>query len=112
MELLAVLADLGSQRWLADALETSAIVLAERDPGRAAATLNASDRLREAATEPRGGLRVITEQVRQAHDRLITALGADRFAVHENQNRELALNERGTLVRAGLEACRPDTDHP
>jgi hypothetical protein len=98
--------------WLADALETSAIVLAERNPGRAAATLSASDRLREAAKETRGGARVITEQVRQAHDRLITALGADRFALHENENRELALNETVALVRAGLEACRPDTDHP
>jgi hypothetical protein len=39
VELLAVLADLGTQRWLADALETSAVVLAEWDPGRAAATL-------------------------------------------------------------------------
>jgi hypothetical protein len=102
VELLAVLADMGTQRWLADALETAALVLAERDPDRAAAVLGASDRLREAAGEPRGGVRVIAEQVRQARDRLITAVGAERFARHKNRSRELSLKEAVTLALAGL----------
>jgi hypothetical protein len=102
VELLAVLADMGTQRWLADALETAALVLAERDPDRAAAILGASDRLREAAGEPRGGVRVITEQVRQARDRLITAVGTERFARHENRSQQLSLKEAVTLALAGL----------
>jgi predicted ATPase/class 3 adenylate cyclase len=106
VELLAVLADLGTQRWLADALETAALVLADRDPDRAVAILGVSDRLREAAGEPRGGVRVLTDQVQQAHDRLITALDADRFARHDNQSRDLPVNEAAILAVAGLESLR------
>ncbi|HZD14089.1 MAG TPA: hypothetical protein VE196_02945, partial [Pseudonocardiaceae bacterium] len=43
VELLGVVADLGGRRWVADALETAALVLeAEQDTGRAAAILGAS----------------------------------------------------------------------
>jgi hypothetical protein len=77
-------------------------VLAERDPDRAAAILATSDRLREAAGEARGGVRVIAEQVRHAHDRLIKAVGAERFALHETQGRDLSGDAAIALARTGL----------
>jgi hypothetical protein len=98
----AVLADMGTQRWLAEALETTALVLAERDPDRAATILHASDNLREAAGESRGGVRVITERARQTRDRLITAVSAEHFARHENRSRELSPKKAATLALAGL----------
>ena len=108
VELLGVLADLGTQRWAADALETAALVLeTEEDPERASAILGASDRLRD-ATE----VRVITEEVRHVHDRLVGALGAERFALHEARGRALSREAAITLALAGLVACGHDLDHP
>ncbi|MDQ3826177.1 MAG: hypothetical protein M3319_03700 [Actinomycetota bacterium] len=50
VESLGVLTDLGTQRWLAEALETAAVVLeATQDAERASAILGAADQLRDAA---------------------------------------------------------------
>src|SRR5437660_410639 len=50
IELLGVLTDLGTQRWLAEALETAALVLdAKQDAERASTILGAADQLRDAA---------------------------------------------------------------
>ena len=112
-ELLGVLSDLGTQRWLADALEITALVLeAEQDADRASAILGISDRIREAASEPRGGVRVIAEQVRHARERLVAALGAERFTLHETRGRALSRDAAVTLALAGLMACGPDINHP
>jgi tetratricopeptide (TPR) repeat protein len=112
-ELLGVLADLGTQHWLADALETTVLVLeAEQDVDRASTILGVSDRIREVAGEPRGGVRVIAEQVRCAGERLIAALGAERFTLHETRGRALSRDAAVTLALADLVACGPDIDHP
>jgi len=103
VELLGILADLGGRRWVADALETAALVLqAEKDAERASAILGASDRLREAAGEARGGVRVIAEEVRHVRGRLASALGAERVAQHEARGRALSRKAAITLALAGL----------
>ena len=108
VELLGVVADLGGQRWVADALETAALVLeAEQDTGRAAAILGASDQLRKAAGEASGGVRVIAEEVRHSRDRLASALGPERFSQHELRGRALSREAAITLALAGLTARGP-----
>lgn len=105
VELLSLLADLGSRRWVADALETTALILqAEADAEQGSAILGASDRLREAAGEARGGVRVLAEQVRHARERLASALGAERFAQHEARGRALSREAAITVALAGLQA--------
>jgi predicted ATPase len=100
VELLGVLTDLGTQRWLAEALETAAVVLeAEQDTERAAAILRAADQLHDAAQ-----VQIIAEQVRHARDRLAGALGAKRFALQETRGRELSSKAAVTLALDGLAA--------
>ncbi|HVE45848.1 MAG TPA: tetratricopeptide repeat protein [Acidimicrobiales bacterium] len=112
VEVLGVLANLGTGRWVADALETTALVLQAEDDGERASTiLGASDRLREAAGEARGGVRVIAEEVRHARNRLASALGAERFALHEARGRTLSHEAAITLARAGLTARGHDVGH-
>jgi hypothetical protein len=107
VELLSLLADLGTRRWVADALETAALVLEiDDDTERASVILGASDRLREAIE-----VRVITEEVRHARDRLADALGAERFALHEARGRLLSHEAAITLTIAGLAASGYDVDH-
>jgi non-specific serine/threonine protein kinase len=108
VELLGVLTDLGTQRWLAEALETAAVVLeTEQDAERASTILGAADHLRDAAQ-----VQIIAEQVQHARNRLAGALGGERFALHETRGHELSSKAAVALALAGLEACRPDTDQP
>lgn len=112
VELLGVLADLGTQQWVADALETAALVLeAEDNAEQPSVIFGASDRLRESAGEPRGGVRVIAEEVRHAWNRLASALGAERFALHEARGRALPREAAITLALAGLTARGHDVGH-
>ena len=107
VELLGLLADQGTRRWVADALETAALILEiDDDTERASAILGAADRLREAIE-----VRVLTEEVRHARDRLASALGAERFALHEARGRLLSHEAAITLTLAGLAARGYDVDH-
>ncbi|MFL6149247.1 MAG: hypothetical protein ACJ72I_17455 [Pseudonocardiaceae bacterium] len=108
VELLGLLADLGTRRWVADALEIAALILEiDDDTEQASALLGASDRLREAIE-----VRVITEEVRHARDRLADALGAERFALYEARGRMLTCEAAITLTLAGLAARGYHVDHP
>ncbi|HKS53454.1 MAG TPA: tetratricopeptide repeat protein [Pseudonocardiaceae bacterium] len=108
VELLGVLTDLGTQRWLAEALETAALVLeAEQDAEGASTILGVADQLHDAAK-----LQIIAEQVQHARGRLTNALGAQHFALHQARGRELSPKAAVTLALAGLAACAPDIDHP
>ncbi|MGH3764175.1 MAG: ATP-binding protein [Pseudonocardiaceae bacterium] len=108
VELLGVLTDLGTQRWLAEALETAALVLeAKQDVERASAILGAADQLHDAAQ-----VQVIAEKVQHARDRLADALGAQRFALLETRGRELPPEAAVTLALAGLAACGAGSDRP
>jgi predicted ATPase/DNA-binding SARP family transcriptional activator len=98
VELLGLLADQGTRRWVADALEIAALILEiDDDAERASAILGAADRLREAIE-----VRVITDEVRHASDRLADALGAERFALHEARGRTLSREAAIALALAGL----------
>jgi hypothetical protein len=98
VELLGLLADQGTRRWVADALEIAALILEiDDDAERASAILGAADRLREAIE-----VRVITDEVRHARDRLADALGAERFALHEARGRTLSPEAAIALALAGL----------
>lgn len=104
-ELLGILADLGTQRWVADALETAALVLeAEDDAEQASVIFGASGRLRESAGEARGGVRVIAGEVRHARTRLASVLSAERLALHEARGRALPREAAIALALAGLTA--------
>ena len=104
-ELLRLVRDLGTRRWLADALELAALVLEARgETGTAAEILGASAAVREAAGEPFGGVRSVAEEVQRGRDRLIAALGADAYAAHQARGRqrrpESAVGE--ALTRLGV----------
>jgi tetratricopeptide (TPR) repeat protein len=83
-ELLGLLRDVRSRRWLADALEMAALVLEFRDhPVTAVEVLGASAALRASSGEKHGGSRALAAEVRRSRDRLGAMLGPDRFANHQ-----------------------------
>jgi predicted ATPase len=80
VELLDLLRQLDTRRWLGDAVELAAVVLARRDlPEVAAIAMGAADALRSAAGEPGGGVRAIADVVRRSSDALAAELGCDGF---------------------------------
>jgi len=111
-ELLGILTDLGTQRWTADALETAALVLETEDNAEQASVIfGASNRLRESAGEARGGVRVIAQEVRNARNRLASALAAERLAQHDARGRALPREAAITLALAELTARGHDIGH-
>jgi predicted ATPase/DNA-binding SARP family transcriptional activator len=83
-ELLAHLAEIGSRRWVADAVELAALVL-ERDGQAqpAARLIGACAAVRSSMGEPAGGLRALAPTVQASQERLVEALGAGRYAEQE-----------------------------
>jgi tetratricopeptide (TPR) repeat protein len=106
-ELLVLVRDLGTRRWLADALELTALVLEWRaEPGAAVEILGASDALREGAGEAGGGVRAVAEAVERGRARLVVALGPDAFAAHAARGRRLRAEVAFAQSLARLEAPR------
>ena len=68
-----------SRRWLADTLETGAVLAEGPAPELSASLLGAADTMRASTDEHLGGQRVITAQVRLARQRLAEALNAQDF---------------------------------
>jgi predicted ATPase len=82
-ELLALLAEIGSRRWVADGLEVAALVLEHDGQAEPAARLMAAaSAVRDALGEPAGGLRALAGAVEACRQRLPPADGA-RFAATE-----------------------------
>jgi predicted ATPase/DNA-binding SARP family transcriptional activator len=80
VELLHLLRELGTRRWLGDAVEMAAVLLTRRDrPEVAAFAIGAAETLRSAAGEPEGGVRAVADEVRRSADALVVALGRDAF---------------------------------
>jgi predicted ATPase/DNA-binding SARP family transcriptional activator/class 3 adenylate cyclase len=93
-ELLGLLRELGSRRWMADALEMAALVRqAAGDDEGAARLLGACEAVRAALGEPAGGLRLISEKVRECRTRVTEVLGAEGFAAREDEGRKMSLEE-------------------
>ena len=75
-ELLAVLAEIGSRRWVADGVELAALILeAGGQPQPSARLMGACAAIRTALGEPAGGLRALAATVQACRARLAGALG-------------------------------------
>jgi tetratricopeptide (TPR) repeat protein len=106
-EFFGVIADLGTRRFLADALESAAMVVEGDDDGEVAAELlGAADGLRRADDEPSGSLRVSAPEVEQTRARLEAALGTDRLSEHDARGR--ALSVEAAIARAVTGLTRGD----
>ncbi len=80
-ELLHLLRELGTRRWLADVVELTAVVLARRERYDVAANaLGTAAELRAAAREPCGGVRAGAAEVRRTVDVVAAALGPEQWA--------------------------------
>ncbi|MGH9036090.1 MAG: hypothetical protein ACRD0O_10020, partial [Acidimicrobiia bacterium] len=83
-ELLALLAEIGSRRWVADTVELAALVLeAGGQPQPATRLMGACDAIRSALGEPAGGLRALAPTVQACHERLMATLGEAACAEQE-----------------------------
>jgi hypothetical protein len=102
VEVLGLLRDQASPRWVADALEMAALVLeAQRDGEGATAVLRAADALRKASGEQPGGARVLALEVQRGRERLLgTSDTLDRP--------EVAPSPDVAIDRAVEELCRAD----
>ncbi|MGH9037804.1 MAG: ATP-binding protein, partial [Acidimicrobiia bacterium] len=90
VELLGVLADMASRRWVADALELTALVREGEGGAEPASELfGAAEALRETTGEGGGGARVIAGAVHEARHRLAGTLGDHRFQEHLRRGRIL-----------------------
>jgi predicted ATPase/DNA-binding SARP family transcriptional activator len=92
-ELLATLADLGTRRWVADAIELAALIL-ERggQPQPATRLFGACAAIRSSLGEPAGGLRALSQSVQASHQRLTAALG-ERLSEQESVGAGLSKDE-------------------
>lgn len=94
-ELLATLADLGTQRWVADGIELAALVIEQGgQPQPAARLLGACGAIRSTLGEPAGGLRALAGSVKACRKRLATSLGeqlSEQEAVGSRLSKDEAL---------------------
>jgi predicted ATPase/DNA-binding SARP family transcriptional activator len=102
--LLRALRDQAGVRWIADALETAALVLESKGAGDAAAeALGSAHELRAGTGTTVGGIRVISPEIRRASNRLEEALSAGRFTVHFARARTRSPGAAITEVLARLD---------
>jgi predicted ATPase/DNA-binding SARP family transcriptional activator len=89
VEALTLLRDIGAQRWVAESLEATALILAaeHRLPG-AAHLLGAADRLRHDLGERLGARSALAERVNSCRERIAQGLGAEGLAREEQKGRE------------------------
>jgi hypothetical protein len=103
IELLGLLRDLQARRWMADALESAAVLATRARADEPAARLfGAAATLREALGESLGGVRVVAEEVRHCRDGAERALGAERFGGHEGSGRSASTDTVIAEALAGL----------
>ena len=109
-ELLALLAEIGSRRWVADAIELAALIL-ERggQPQPAARLFGACAAIRSSLGEPAGGLRALAATVHASHERLIETLDEDRFAEQERLGADLSKDQ---ALSYALEWLASAISHP
>lgn len=109
-ELLALLAELGARRWVADTIELAAILLETDGQAQPAARLlGACDGLRQVLGEPAGGLRALAPTVRACRDRLGETLGDGPAAEQEELGRNLSIEEG---ISYALEWLNPEGLRP
>ncbi|HEY1973370.1 MAG TPA: hypothetical protein VGH89_35845, partial [Pseudonocardia sp.] len=89
--LFGVLRELGFQRWVADALELTAILLAEAQPTHTATLLGAAGSLRESLAETPAPF--ITDDLNRSRQQATEALGPVNYGVHERHGRNMTSHE-------------------
>ena len=90
-ELLRALRDQASLRWAADALELAGVFLEGEQPAMAADALASAAVLRGSAGQL-GGIRPVAAEVQRAHQRLVSALGAERLTRHDTDPTMQSMN--------------------
>ena len=102
-ELLATLADLGTRRWVADAIELGALILEQGgQPLPATRLFGACTAIRSSLGEPAGGLRALGSTVQACRQRLAAELGA-RFSEQESAGAALSKDEAISYALEWLE---------
>ncbi|MGH8974121.1 MAG: ATP-binding protein, partial [Acidimicrobiia bacterium] len=104
LELLDVLADLGTRRYVADALELTAVVVVEDqgDPELAAELLGAAGALREDTGEPTESLLVSSVERARSRAQLAATVGPDRLSELESRGRALGVEAMIARAVTGL----------
>jgi tetratricopeptide (TPR) repeat protein len=102
-DLLELLSTLGFQHWVGDAFELTAIALAATDPASAAALLGAAQAPRELLGESTPSF--MADQLARCQQPLAAALGAHRYAEHEQAGRNMTIYE---ALASALDALRPE----
>ena len=106
-DLLSVLRDLRFQRWVADALELTAILLVEAQADRAATLLGTAEWLRESLAETPAPF--ITEDLDRCRQRAAEALGPVRYGEHERHGRNMSSHEALAFALQALDALSTAT---
>jgi glutamate mutase epsilon subunit len=103
-ELLRLLRDLGARRWVADALDATALVLETDDRLEAAARLlGASESLRRTLSESSTGLPALVARVSACRDRIAERLGLEAVVIQESIGKAETLQEVLNCALADLE---------
>ena len=92
-EVLALLAEIGSRRWVADAIELAALILEQGgQPQPATRLFGACAALRSSLGEPAGGLRALGETVQASHQAVAAAMG-ERLIEQESVGARLSKDD-------------------
>jgi tetratricopeptide (TPR) repeat protein len=100
-ELLQALHDLGFQRWVADAVEMTAVVLVSNRPAHTAVLLGASRSLRQALNETTPAF--ISEDIERCRHQAAQALGTQQCADQEQQGGKMTSRKALAFALHALE---------
>ncbi|MGH9011064.1 MAG: hypothetical protein ACRDYF_14615 [Acidimicrobiia bacterium] len=93
-ELLTLLAEMGSRRWVADTIELAALILEHGEQGQAASRLmGACAAIRLSLGEPAGGLRALAGTIHGCHERLSGKLSGEQIAEQEARGGRFSVQE-------------------
>ncbi len=103
-ELLALLAEIGSRRWVADGVELAALILEQgAQPQPAARLIGACAGIRSSLGEAPGGLRALASTVKTCRAQLVETLGADRFSETETMGASFSTDQAISYALEWLE---------
>jgi predicted ATPase/DNA-binding SARP family transcriptional activator len=102
IDLVDGLRQLGARRWVAEAEELAAIVLAEDQPETAAVAVGAAERLRSALGEPAGPAFVLAGALEAAVDGIGAALGPAELSSRRARGAALPVDEALAMLATGL----------
>jgi predicted ATPase/class 3 adenylate cyclase len=101
-ELLNLLRDLGGRRWVAEALELAALLIATSDPTAAATMLGAAEALRSALGEPANPAGVLASRIEECRRRIADHLGPSGLDRALREGRSMATDDAIARAREGI----------